>query len=83
MLAALEDTLSAGSRAGYREFGELQRRGKDITRRGKWELERGLDRTRVGLSRSVVCGSSGVLGREIIRKPHFLFTDHLDLALEV
>ena len=71
MLAVSEDTLRAGSRAGYRGFSELRGRGKGGRSREREELERGFDRTRVGLSRGEVPVSIGVLGREIIAKPHF------------
>ena len=71
-LASLAVTVCVGSRAGYREFLELQRRGEGVKRRGKWVIKRGFDSTRVGLSRGVVNGLNGVLGQEVFRKPHFL-----------
>jgi len=72
VLAISGDTLRAGSRAGYRGFFELRGRGKG-ERSGKREkMERGFDRTRVGLSRGEVSVLIGVLGREISANPYFL-----------
>jgi len=54
VFAELGDTLSAGSRAGYRELFELQGRGKGGRNRESGGLERGFCRTRDGLSRGGV-----------------------------
>ena len=62
-----------GSRAGYRGFSELQGRGEGEWSRERGKLDRGSDRTRVGLPRGQVSVSFGVLGREISANPHFFF----------